>query len=275
MNRDKRAFMFVSPHFDDVVLSCASTLMELVDQGHTCKVLTVFGGCPSVRFRPGEVARQYAAEDLGLNEEEIETEHLSILVALRLQEDQRALRHLTGVQTEVLSFPDAIYRENGGQPYYRTEEQLFGRPDQQDEEITLPKIEKQLLSCDPERKYTWVFPAISRHVDHQLLTKAGFVLMAHGYPVLFYSEFPYWQEGDVFSREGWRQLQMSSPAYHSFKIAAVLEYKTQLLGLFGENAETKIGSGGVLSEAELFWINETDTQVRTIFASLNRERLQT
>lgn len=275
MNRDKRAFMFVSPHFDDVVLSCASTLMEMVDQGHTCKVLTVFGGCPSVRFKPSEVVRQYAAEDLGLNEDEIEGEHLSILVARRHREDQRAFRHLAGVQAEVLTFPDAIYRENAGQPYYPTEGDLFGSPDKEDEDNLLPKIEKYLLACDPARKYTWIFPAISKHVDHRLLTKAGRRLMAQGYPVLYYSEFPYWQHNNEFLQDGWRQLELTNRVYLPVKKAAVLEYKTQLLGLFGENAEVKISSGDVLGEAELFWINESDTEIRSIFRALSREPLQT
>ncbi|MGE6226689.1 PIG-L deacetylase family protein [Paenibacillus chitinolyticus] len=275
MNQDKRAFLFISPHFDDVVLSCASTLMELVNQGHTCKVLTVFGGCPSVRFQPSEIARQYAAEDLGLFEDEIEGEHLSILVARRLQEDQRAFRHLAGVQVEVLSFPDAIYRENKGQPYYRTEEDLFGIPDEQDEADFLPKIETYLQSCDLARKYTWVFPAVSKHVDHQLLTKAGLRLMSQGYPVLFYSEFPYWQQDNEFSQDGWHQLEVRNSVYMPVKRAAVLEYKTQLLGLFGEEAVTKISSGEVLSETELFWIQETDTQVWPVFRAISPEPLQT
>ncbi len=274
MSEQQHQFLFISPHYDDAVLSCATTLMELQQRGHSCQVLTIFGGYPPLSFRASEIARQYAAEDLGLPEAEIDESHFSLLVALRYQEDRRAFQQLGAVRREVLPFPDAIYRGANEQAYYETEEELFGIPHPLDEESLLPQIAKSLISHGKHQSHIWVFPAVSNHVDHQLLTKLGTAMLSLGYRVLFYAEFPYWQQDHRFSEDGWVQADVKSSVYYPAKLTAVLEYKTQLLGLFGEQAERGIRSGEIIPELERFWIREADEFLLRLFGSLGPSPLQ-
>src|SRR5579883_373196 len=109
--------LFVSPHFDDVALSCGGTVAREARDGRAL-VVTVFAGEPAdtlTSFAEFQHRRWGALDDA---------------VATRRREDRAAMEAL-GADYHWLDFPDAIYRGD----LYRSDEDLFGSVKAPDEPL--------------------------------------------------------------------------------------------------------------------------------------------
>jgi len=262
----RMSFVFMSPHFDDIVLSCAVSIMKLLENGHVCRVVTVCGGDPETGVRIGEVARQYLAEDLGLAPDTAITgAHVRQWLEQRKREDREALRLIEVRDFHLLTVPDAIYR--GGQNlYYDKEAHLFGTPRPEDEQAVVGEVTRYALSFDADRKWCWVFPAVSAHVDHRILKRAGLALRNLGFTVVFYADFPYWRESVAFPHAGWTRVDLWDGKYGNRKKTAIMAYRSQLTGLFGTSSPEEVA--GKLSALEMFWVCNTRQDLIHLLRSL-------
>ena len=177
----QRTHIFVSPHFDDGVLSCGGTIKHLTDCGHSVTVLTTMGGTNDGVFPKSpilqELHQRWKAGDDPLRR--------------RQQEDVLALRSL-GAQYLHYCLTDCIYRQAEGLAMYATEESLFGEVHALDYAgACLRAIRNPLLD---QGQAIYLPLAVGHHVDHQIVRDWGLDMLNEnrdGQEIRFYAEYPY------------------------------------------------------------------------------------
>lgn len=170
--------LFLSPHYDDIPLSAGGTVRVLADSGRTPESLVVFGSEPD-HSRPLSSFAQGMHEDWGFSTREV--------VASRQAEETAAVEILDAM-SRILPFRDAIYRDN----HYLSDDDLFGDPVPAESELPAQiAASLQLHGQAPEDVRIYAPLAIGRHVDHQLVFRAGALLSADGWDVWFYEDIPY------------------------------------------------------------------------------------
>ena len=166
--------LFVSPHFDDVALSCGGTVALQAQSGRAI-VLTVFAGEPASELN--SFAR-FQHDRWGTDADTVD---------LRRSEDHAAMKIL-GAESHLFEFRDAIYRGD----LYLSDDDLFGpvKPDDVDTQLA---VSQRILELSREIQANRVFLplAIGGHVDHKLCHAARLDLEAAGFDVFFYEDFPY------------------------------------------------------------------------------------
>jgi len=175
--------LFLSPHFDDAVLSCGGTIHQLTTANKPVVVQTVMGGVPSPSRLPDspivrDLHSRWAAGDDP--------------VQARIREDFEAVTSLRA-SVEVMSvWLDCVYRVSGrGEALYPTEESLFGELHPDDAAARLIPT----IVLPPEEPLVAVYAPLGtgHHVDHQIVRNWGLAL--HQYmpwvALKFYEEYPY------------------------------------------------------------------------------------
>jgi LmbE family N-acetylglucosaminyl deacetylase len=170
-------WIYLSPHFDDVALSCGGLAWEQAQAGNRLSIWTVCAGEP-----PDEELSPFAQElqaRWGI---------ASNAAFQRSQEDITSCLRL-GATYLHLSIPDCIYRKDSatGKFMYASEMSLNGELHAGDH----PTIEAVYiqLAHNLEEGAILVCPlALGKHVDHQLTRAAAEALHR---PVWYYADYPY------------------------------------------------------------------------------------
>lgn len=170
--------IFLSPHYDDVVLSCGGTVATLVDAGCEPPMVAVFGG-----ETPEELVGDFAR----WKHSRWGYDSADAVLGVRRGEDTAAATVL-GCRTRWLGYFDAIYR---GDRYARDGE-LCGQL-REVEEGLVPLLADEISALPEWVEGTTVYVplAIGDHVDHQITFAAGRLLAARGIPVFAYEDCPY------------------------------------------------------------------------------------
>lgn len=169
-------WIYVSPHFDDAVLSCGGLIWEQTHSGMPVEIWTVCAGDPP----PGPTSS--LAEEM---HQTWKTASALETVQLRRVEDQNAARRV-GARVVHLPIPDCIYRRSGtGNLYYP--ESVFVIPNPREQELA---EQIAALLADRLSQYdTLVCPlTIGGHVDHRI-TRAALELLNR--PLWYYADIPY------------------------------------------------------------------------------------
>jgi LmbE family N-acetylglucosaminyl deacetylase len=156
-----RRVLFVSPHLDDVVFSCAARIVREVAAGASVTVATVFS-----RVRRGS----------GMDQE----------YATRREEDAAALR-LLGAKPHWLGLLDAPSR-NGFYGSFRRIVLETAPGDADYVDIVRSKLARLVESVAPDAIYLPL--AVGTHIDHRLVFAAGWTLRVTC-PQYFYEDQPY------------------------------------------------------------------------------------
>lgn len=237
--------VFLSPHLDDVVLSCGGTVAQLCRNGASVTVLSLFTGqvpeaTPLSPFAAllhqlwGTPAQAYA---------------------IRRAEDTAALAQF-GLKPHWLDWLDCIYRGDAatGTWYYADDNALFGACHPAEE--NLPQqlahairtyLQQHHLVDAPSTFYVPL--AVGNHVDHQLTHRAAAMLIQPGDTVFFYEDYPYIQHkpadlarahraNDAIWGEGkWTaHPQTLTDNDLNVKLDAIAAYHSQMNILFGGEA---------------------------------------
>lgn len=218
----------LSPHLDDVVLSCGGTVAAAARRGERVMVATLFAGKDPPE--PGnelalELARQWRLPPGGV-------------IAARRLEDEAALARL-GATALHADFPEALYRlAADGRPACPTRASLF-RPPGESEAGLLADLVARLKELPPSRR-TLAPLGVGGHLDHRLLRAAA--ERAFGAALEYYEEFPYvvWKwlalRRARGSRRGWEPEVISlDDASRAAKREAILAYGSQIAVLFGDD----------------------------------------
>ena len=218
--------LFLSPHYDDVALSCGGTAACLARGGRRPEVALLFGSEPD----PDQPLTAFAREmhdDWGLDPAGV--------VAGRRAEEACAAAIL-GTDVRFLPFHDAIHRRDN----YLDDDQLFGTP--APGEAGLPAALTRALGLparpgDSTRIYVPL--AIGGHVDHRHAFAAGVGLDRAGWEVWYYEDLPYaLKAGNREARfeECGERLEVAAlveiGSTWERKIDAILCYRSQLARTF-------------------------------------------
>ena len=226
--------LFLSPHFDDAVLSCGGQIYEQTARGERVLIVTVAAGEPKTDVRSSFADYQHFV--WGLSAEEA--------VAVRRAEDARACARV-GAELLTWSLPDAIYRlePESGEPLYSSNETLFG-PLSPAEAPLVAGLAEQMRAL-PEVDCVFAPLGVGNHVDHQLVRAAAERAFA---AVRYYEDYPYvqWQptslEAILQPPEAWEPVVFPlSEAAIKARIEAIAAYQSQLGMLFsGEETMARL-----------------------------------
>jgi LmbE family N-acetylglucosaminyl deacetylase len=168
--------IYISPHFDDAVLSCGGLIFEQNRQGVQTEIWTILAGDPP----PGPLS-EFAQENhvlWGLTSGEQ-------VVAMRKEEDEAAAS-IVGAELVHFGFPDCIYRRSSkGEWLYTDTVMTSPRPGDR----YLPRRIATTLKSELREDDVLVCPlALGGHVDHRLVRRAAESLQ---WPLLYYADVPY------------------------------------------------------------------------------------
>ncbi len=218
--------LFLSPHYDDIALSCGGTARRLRELGQDPEVAIVFGAEPDPE---NELTAFATAMHIGWGMDAHD------VIASRRAEEAAAAAVL-GTNVSFLPFHDAIYR---GERYLNDPE-LFGEV--RADEFDLAAAIISVLELDgAERSSTRIYAplAIGWHVDHQIVFHAGVDLGASGWDVWFYEDLPYaLKRGLSVERIERVEIDLTTAALVAVdatwtaKIDAVMAYPSQLETIF-------------------------------------------
>lgn len=187
-------WIYLSPHFDDVVLSAGGLIWEQTRQGDAVELWTICAGDPP-HDRP---LSDYAALMHTLWELGDEASYARSL------EDAAACRVL-GVSTyRRYTLPDNIYRydPHSGEPLVKVPDDNFGPLEEDEAHLLLPAADFLRKNVPPG--WEVVSPlGVGGHRDHQLTRLAAERL---GIPLWYYADYPYAAQ-HAFRLEDWVPME--------------------------------------------------------------------
>lgn len=170
--------LFVSPHYDDIALSCGGTAALVSEAGRDAVVALLFGDHPDPD-QPMTPFAEHMHTEWGMSADQV--------ISGRRTEEAEA-SSILGLRDVFLPFRDAIYRGDT----YLSDDDLFGSPKGSD--IDLPEriaIALESQGFQPARTRVYAPLASGFHVDHQLAFLAAAQLDRAGWDVWFYEDLPY------------------------------------------------------------------------------------
>jgi LmbE family N-acetylglucosaminyl deacetylase len=230
-------WIYLSPHFDDAVLSCGGLIRKQTRKGVPVEIWTICAG--DAPPGPLSLLAMDCHQKWGIESAE------DVVAARRLENQQAA--DLVGAETVDFSIPDCIYRRSP------TGDLLYS------EEVFVPihTFEKDLhleisavLGSELQPEDTVVSPlAIGGHLDHVITRRAAEALDR---PLWYYADIPYLinQPGMLVPlTEGMKEaLYPISKKGLAIWQSGIAAYATQILMLFE--------SGDKMQEAiRLYWEN--------------------
>jgi LmbE family N-acetylglucosaminyl deacetylase len=170
-------WIYLSPHFDDAVLSCGGLIWEQASRGEDVEIWTVCAG----PIPPGPLspfaAELHARWGTGLAS-----------VGARRAEDEAACRAV-GAVGRYFDLPDSIYRRlpgSGAALVTRRDDLWLPYPAAEEEQAE--RIASWILRSLP-RRYHLVCPlGVGGHLDHRLVRAAVERLKQ---PLWYYADYPY------------------------------------------------------------------------------------
>jgi len=172
------AWVYLSPHLDDAVLSCGGLIAAQVRLGHPVLILTVCAGDPPAGELTPLARVLHERWQTGLQ-----------TAAVRRAEDLAACARL-GAAARHLDLPDCIYRRSPktGFPVISANEDLFA-PIHPDEIPLVAALAERLRGELPDGATNVVSPlSLGGHMDHRLVRAAAEQLSR---PLWYYADFPY------------------------------------------------------------------------------------
>jgi len=241
-NKDKIGAMrwiYISPHYDDGILSCGGLIYDQTRRGIPVEIWTVCAGYPPKDRPLSALAQRIHGE--------WKTKSGRGTIILRRKED-RAAAVVVGATVRHFSVPDCIYRRSAdGMPLYP--EGVFDPPHA--EEAKLPESIAAMLQRGLRKTDVVVAPlSVGHHVDH-VLTRLG--VERTGRSLLYYADTPYVlnHPGELKpkSRKMTSSLLPVSKAGLRAWLNGISAYQTQIEMLFGVDAKMR-------DEIQEYWNRE-------------------
>lgn len=227
--------VYISPHLDDAVLSCGGAIHQQTAGGDRVQVLTLFAG-------------EFVGDGLSsfAQLQHQQWGHPTRPMFLRRAEDTTALA-LLDAKALHLEYRDAVYRAGpDGEWLYPDLQSLWEDVHPADPlgQNASGGVSDRLAALLPPKDEAILYAplGVGRHVDHQIVHTAARRLLALGYRMAFYEDYPYAESPGAtdaallaVGAEGWRVEAIPlSPENLVAKVSAIDYYRTQLSSLFDE-----------------------------------------
>jgi LmbE family N-acetylglucosaminyl deacetylase len=224
-------WIYLSPHLDDVALSCGGLVWEQIQAKDSVSIWTICAGDPP----PGPLSP--FAESLhtrwGAGREAIEQ---------RRKEDIAACSRL-GATYRHFSVPDCVYRlaPDSHEHLYTSEESLFGDLDPRETGL-IHALRVELANSLPAGSQVVCPLSLGGHVDHHL-TRAAASGLAHA--LWYYADYPYvldaWDRLEQLERQGWKVMHypISENGIAAWQ-TAVSEHASQISTFWATPAEMRV-----------------------------------
>jgi LmbE family N-acetylglucosaminyl deacetylase len=221
-------WVYLSPHFDDVVLSCGGMIWEQVRSGQSVEIWTICAGAP----QPDQPLSPFSKQ---LHDR---WQTGPAAVTARKQEDKAAAMRL-GVISNYWVLPDCIYRRlPDGTWLVNGEEDLWTAVHPQEEPVVEQLCGWLFANLLPDDHL--VSPlTLGNHVDHRLVRQAAERAARRGkYALYYYSDYPYVvsNKDDQVEKvgEGWEKVcqTVSREALSAWQ-EAVAGYVSQISTFWG------------------------------------------
>lgn len=205
--------LYLSPHFDDVVLSCGAQIWDRVQRGQKILVATVCAAPPP----PTAQLSPFAAD---LHKRWRQAGDFD-----RVTEDQLAVSRIKATPWH-MRFADCIYRRSSsGKALYKSEVDIFGKlaPEERDLIDEVARALEQFEQHIKPQAEVFLPRTIGRHVDHQLTRAAAEQWLKHkNFPFKYYADYPYAE-----SFPGGEVVSISDEG-KQHKIEAIAAYESQI-----------------------------------------------
>ena len=220
--------IYLSPHLDDVVLSCGGQIHSRCARGETVLIVTLFAAGPD--------------DGAPLSPLAIELHRLwgdGNVAEKRRQEDREAVQRL-GASVEHCELLEALYRgrhvadgpETPPSFFYSNLGELYGKVDSEDLAVH-GELSDTYLQL-PRAGELVVPLAIGGHVDHRLVRMTAERWRQHLPPLSYYEDFPYSRRRRARARALWsrwrwrkRKIELADVDLEA-KCRAILCYRSQL-----------------------------------------------
>ncbi len=174
-----KTWVFLSAHFDDVVLSAGGMVWELAQSGERVEIWTICGGDPPAN-KPLTEYGQLLHEFWDIGED---------VPLTRSREDADCCKVLGVTTFRRYTIPDNIYRYFPGtdEPVIKENEDQF-RPLEPDETYLIPSVADFIRKNLPESCKLVAPLAIGSHRDHVLTRLSA---ERQRIPLWYYADYPY------------------------------------------------------------------------------------
>ncbi len=221
-------WIYLSPHFDDAVLSCGGLIWKQVQDGDEVEVWTIFGGDP----KPSELSffAQVLHHQWNIPKDSVE---------IRRDEDKQALE-LLGASYRHYDYLDCIYRKDSktGQYLYEDMQMITGKIDKK--EVGLRSEIKQELSELKTADAQIISPfGIGYHIDHRMIQDISSTLRID---MMYYLDFPYVFTGENPDTEG-KLLKFDFCLHEISDVGrtkwkeSIAKYKSQISSFWANSSE--------------------------------------
>ncbi len=221
--------IYLSPHLDDAVLSCAGGIANVVAADQSVLVVTICAGSPA----PGTVFSPFAQHQH--RQWRLPPDQA---MQQRVQEDVAALETL-GADCLLLDLLDAIYRVPDA---YHDETTLFDLAVPGDPLGPALRTQIAALVARYPNAIFYAPLAVGMHVDHQITYTVASEFVRGGVNIAFYEDFPYVAEPNALERrlgtlggaELFLPMVINIDTTLARKISAIESYTSQIGTLFGD-----------------------------------------
>lgn len=226
-------YVFVSPHLDDIALSCGGYVHRLAQSG--ARVVTL---CVCTADAPPDQALSPSAQHEHWQWQLGDQPYVE-----RRNEDERAAAQL-GAQPMHLGLLDAIYRHDGnGAPLYEGTQFIGGNVHPWDWAHMYPALLDALRPALAALQPARVFCPLTAggHVDHVIVRRA-IEQLCDPARIAYYEDYPYAQKdagalARLVDAGAWKPhlIELTAEEIES-RIAAIALYQSQLFAVFGDAA---------------------------------------
>lgn len=237
-------WIILSPHFDDVALSCGGLVWDLTNKGEQVEIWTVMAGYPSDNNYSDFAQKNH--RDWGKSGFDA--------IHMRREEDKAACKIL-GVVPRHFDWPDVIYRrhQDTDVPVVNNNEELFNEPP---ESQLVDSILKILSEKFPTKSNVVLPLGLGGHLDHRAVVKAG---EAWENVKFYYADYPYIlksYDSPILTGDKYQKIPrfLAKDALTAWQ-ESVLCYRSQLSSFWREDDEARLalqnylaGGGGRLWE---------------------------
>ncbi len=223
--QQKHRHIYLSPHFDDAVLSCGGSIAMQTQINLQPLIITIFAAPPADGAALSAFAKQVQTS-AGLGESGADA------VARRREEDRAACEYI-GADYLWLNYADAIYRG------YDSGESLFCDINRNDLDLeeTLAQVMLKIHELAPNA-VIYAPLGVGHHVDHQLVTSAAARLINEKVNIKFYEDIPYVTKPNTLQTRQTElkismEPEMNEVSFQlDYKLNATALYASQIAPLF-------------------------------------------